>query len=137
MRKVVLMTAVACAITAPTALAGSPTSSAKFWQNRAHSATCGKRIDQKTFQLLCSAKGTPRPTTGNQGGDPFVVLRRRGKPELVLLTQREFPTGNPKTLPNGSIWEKHGITCTVAHKVTCTNESGHGFTIGKGKYRSF
>ena len=122
-------------LAAPVALA-SATSHANFWQNHARTADCGKRIDQKSFQLLCSAKGIPKPQ-GNQGGDPFVVLRPTGKPELVLLSQDEFPAGSPTTLADGSTWSKNGITCTVAGKVKCKNKSGHGFTIGNGKYSPF
>ncbi len=76
-------------------------------------------------------------TQAPQGGDPFVVLGRTGKAQLVLLTQREFPRGNHQSLPNGTIWGEAGVRCKVAHKVTCTNTSGHGFTIGNGKYKSF
>jgi hypothetical protein len=136
MRKLALSTTLACAVAAPAALATAP-SHARFWQNHAQTATCGKRITWRSFHLLCSARGIPRPSTGSQGGDPFVVLRRTGRPHLVLLTQREFPAGDPTTLANGSIWSRNGITCTVDHRVTCRNSSGHGFTIGNGKYRSF
>ena len=136
MRRLILPTAAVCAAAAPAALAASA-SHANFWDNHAKTAVCGKRITRTPFQLLCAAKGVPRPTTGSQGGDPFVVLRRTGRPHLVLLSQREFPAGNPRRLADGSTWSKDGITCTVASKVTCRNTSGHGFTIGNGKYRSF
>lgn len=137
MRKLALTATVACAVAAPAAMAGASVSHANFWQNHARTAVCGKRTTRSPFQLLCSAKGIPRPSTGSQGGDPFVVLRRTGKPHLVLLTQDEFPTGIPTTLTRGSTWSKGGITCTVGHKVTCKNTSGHGFTIGNGNYKSF
>jgi hypothetical protein len=136
-RKLSLITAAAFAVAAPAALAGTSVSHSNFWQNHAKTAVCGKRITVGSFHLLCSAQGIPRPSTGSQGGDPFVVLRRTGRPHLVLLSQREFPGGNPQTLADGSKWSKDGITCTLNHKVTCKNTSGHGFTIGNGKYKSF
>jgi hypothetical protein len=135
MRKLALTAVLACAVAAPAALA--VTSHTRFWRNKAHTVVCGKRIDQKTFQLLCSAKGIPRPKSGHQGGDPFVVLSRTGRPQLVLLSQREFPAGKPKTLPNHSDWAKNGISCGVYKKVICSNASNHGFVIGDGKYKSF
>lgn len=135
-RRIAIATALVFAVAASAALA-SGTSHAKFWQNKAGTVFCGKRITKKGFHLLCSAKGVPRPSTGSQGGDPFVVLRRTGKPHLVLLSQREFPAGNPTTLANGTTWSRNGITCTLARKVTCHNTSGHGFTLGNGKYKSF
>jgi hypothetical protein len=133
-RKLALTTILAGTAAVPAALAAS---TAKFWQNPQHTAVCGKRIDQKSFQLLCSAKGIPRPKTGHQGGDPFVVLGRTGRPQLVLLSQREFPAGNPRTLANHSDWKKNGISCGVFRKVICSNASNHGFVIGDGKYKSF
>lgn len=136
MRRLALITALTCAVAAPVALAA--TSHTNFWRNNTNTAVCGKRITLKSFHLLCSAKGIPRPSTGSQGGDPFVVLRRTGKPHLVLLSQREFPPGNPKTLADGATWKKDGIRCAVSgYAVTCKNASGHGFTIGNGRYRSF
>lgn len=134
-RKLLVATVVAGAAAAPAALAA--TSSANFWQNHSGSAVCGKRTPWNSFQLLCSAKGIPRPQGGGQGGDPFVVLGRIGRPHVVLLTQNEFPPGSPQTLPNGTLWSRDGINCTVAERVTCRNTKGHGFTIGNGKYRSF
>jgi hypothetical protein len=138
-RKPVIAITLVCAAAAPAALATSPppTSHARFWQNHAQTAACGKRIKQRSFQLLCAAKGVPRPRSGHQGGDPFVVLGRTGKAHLVLLTQREFPAGDAKKLRNGTVWNRGGVKCTVFKKVTCTNRSGHGFMIGDGKYRSF
>ena len=134
MRKLILGITLAAAVAAPVALAAS---SAKFWQNHARTAVCGKRTPSDFFQLLCSAKGIPRPKGGGQGGDPFVALGRTGKAKLVLLSQDEFPAGNPKTLGNGTTWSMDGVSCTVAGKVTCKNTVGHGFTIGNGKYKSF
>ena len=136
-RKLSLAIAAAFAVAAPAALAAASASHASFWQNKANSATCGKRITREPFQLLCSARGIPRPKGGGQGGDPFVVLRKTGKPELVLLSQDEFPAGIAQTLANGSTWSKAGITCTLGDRVTCKNTSGHGFTIGNGKYKPF
>src|SRR5690348_11713166 len=124
MRKLVLTTILAGAIAAPAALA--VTSSTKFWQNPKHTAVCGKRIGQKSFQLLCSAKGIPRPKNGGPVGDPFVVLGRTGRPKIVLLSQDEFPPGKPKTLANHSDWKKDGIECGVFRKVICSNTSNHG-----------
>ncbi len=136
MRRLALASAVTLGVATPAALAAG-SSHARFWQNHERSVTCGKRITVSPFHLLCSAKGIPRPKTGSQGGDPFVVLRRTGRPHLVLLSQREFPAGHPTTLADGSTWSRDGITCSVARRVTCRNTSGHGFTIGDGKYRSF
>jgi hypothetical protein len=136
-RKLLLGTITVTVAAAPAALGSPPPSSAQFWKNQSGSAVCGKRIKQQGFELLCSAKGIPRPKSGHQGGDPFVVLPRTGKPQLVLLTQNEFPSGSPKTLPRGTHWERSGLTCTVGRKVTCKNIEGHGFTIGNGKYKSF
>jgi hypothetical protein len=136
-RRLLLATTLTAAAAAATALGASALSSATFWQNRPHTATCGKRIKTKHFQLLCSAKGIPRPQGGGQGGDPFVELGRIGQAQIVLLTQNEFPAGSPQTLPDGTLWSRDGINCTVAQKVTCKNTKGHGFTIGNGKYRAF
>ena len=41
------------------------------------------------------------------------------------------------TLKNGSSWSGVGVSCTVGATVTCRNQSGHGFTIGNGKYKPF
>ncbi|HEY1523196.1 MAG TPA: hypothetical protein VGF70_09310 [Solirubrobacteraceae bacterium] len=135
MRRLALTTTLACAVAAPVALA--TTSNTKFWQNPKHTAVCGKRIGQRSFQLLCSAKGIPRPKSGGSTGDPFVVLGKTGRPKIVLLSQREFPAGNPKTLANHSDWAKNGISCGVSQKVICSNTSNHGFVIGDGKYKTF
>lgn len=136
MRKLIIPGMAAFAIAAPLALA-APTSHAKYWENKASTAVCGKLIGRSSFHLLCSAKGIPRPKNGGNTGDPFVILRRTGRPRLVLVSQDEFPPGNPSKLANGTTWNKNGITCLVNHKVTCTNKSGHGFTIGNGKYKPF
>ena len=40
-------------------------------------------------------------------------------------------------MPDGTAWERSDINCTVAHRVKCTNQEGHGFVIGNGKYKSF
>lgn len=136
-RKIFLATAVVGAAATPAALGAPRFTSTQFWQNHSGSVTCGRRTPSTGFELLCSAKGIPRPKGGGQGGDPFVVLGRSGNAQLVLLTQNEFPSGQPKKLPDGTAWERSGIKCTVAHTVTCTNPVGHGFTIGNGKYKSF
>jgi hypothetical protein len=38
---------------------------------------------------------------------------------------------------NGTSWSNKGISCGLARKVTGSNKSGHGFTIGNGKYQKF
>lgn len=137
LRKLLLATTVVAAAAAPVALGAAHISHSTFWENHSHSAVCGKRTPWNHFQLLCSAKGIPRPQGGGQGGDPFVVLGRIGQAHVVLLTQDEFPSGTPHALPNGTLWSRDGINCTVAQRVTCRNIKGHGFSIGNGKYRSF
>jgi hypothetical protein len=136
-RRLALSGALALGIAAPAAVALASSSHAGFWQNQAKTVVCGRAITARSFQLLCSAKGIPRPSTGGRVGDPFVVLRPTGKAQRVLLSQREFPAGHPATLGNGMIWSKDGIGCSLARRVTCVNTSGAGFTIGNGKYTAF
>lgn len=136
-RQLIAVAAVLSVVAIPAAVAGASASHASFWTNRAATADCGVRITLKRFELLCAASGVPRPKHPVSTGDPFVVLAQTGRPQLVLLSQDEFPGGSPKTLSNGSTWSKNGIRCTLARKVRCTNRSHHGFTIGNGRYVPF
>jgi hypothetical protein len=120
------------------AQAGGKTSTAHVWQNKSKSVACGYEIKTSgTPMVICSAKGIPRPkgVTGGDGG--FVVIGKHNKPKTIVTFQDEFVNNNFVTLSNGTTWSGRGVTCTVAAKVKCTNESGHGFTIGNGKYKHF
>lgn len=127
------------AVAAPTA--ASAASTAKRWQNKALSVECGLKIHapgKPANTLLCSAVGIPRPKNGGPAGDPFVQITRRGRAQLVLISQASWIGKNTATLRPGATWSSVGVTCTIAAKtVTCRNTSRHGFTIGNGKYRSF
>jgi hypothetical protein len=124
------------------ALAASSRST--LWQNHARTAVCGIELRAATHNatvLLCSAKGVPGAKgTTNEAGDPFVTLPTTGKPKLVRVSQYQFEnqSDKPTTLAGGTKWSTKGITCEVStgRTVTCTNKSGHGFTIGNGHYRA-
>ena len=123
-----------------TATAGT-TSHVSVWQNKSKTMQCGitaNVISRKN--ILCSAKGVPRPKHGNPNvGDPFVQLAGTGKPKLVLISQNSYPAGAKNhTLATGTTWSGRGVTCKIGAKsVTCKNGSAHGFTIGNGHYKAF
>ena len=125
---------------APTAIATS-TSHAIFWQNSSGKVGCGVEIHARNTpakQILCSARGIPRPKRSGNVGDPFVQLAATGSPRLVLISQDSFVGNKATKLGAGSIWSRLGVTCKVYVKtVTCSNGAGHGFTIGNGAYHSF
>lgn len=134
-RVIALINAAVLALAAPVALAASH---AHFWQNRETSLVCGYRTSARpATQLICSAKGIPRPKGVKDGDGGFVVLGARGRAKPIVTFQSEFPAGTPVTLANGTTWMGLGITCSVGAKVTCRNKSRHGFTIGRGRYKAF
>jgi len=92
---------------------------------------------QQPHWVLCSAVGIPPPRKPGVG-DPFVAIERTGKPRLELESQDEFETSKIATLRTGVVWTNLGVMCKVKGKaVTCSNASGHGFTIGTGTYKPF
>jgi hypothetical protein len=127
------------AVAAPTV--ASAASTAKLWQNKAHTVTCGIEIHapkKPADTLLCGARGIPRPKNGGPAGDPFVQITKRGRAQLVLISQASWVGKRTATLRTGATWSSVGVTCTIAAKtVTCKNKSRHGFTIGNRKYKSF
>jgi hypothetical protein len=133
------LTAIAAAA-APVAEAASP-SNALLWQNKSKTVTCGVEIHvpkKPATEVLCAAKGIPRPKNGGPAGDPFVQIAANGRAQLVLISQASWVGTKTSTLANGSKWSRLGVTCTIGSPtVTCTNESRHGFTIGNRKYKAF
>ncbi len=121
------------------AAAKATTSHAKLFRNKANTVTCGIKLPLPSHTptlVLCSAVGIPKAKTGV--GDPFVQIGRTGKPKLILVSQDEYETNTATKLSSGATWSNLGVTCKVSgKKVTCTNTSGHGFTIGNLKYKSF
>jgi hypothetical protein len=90
--------------------------------------------------VLCQARGVPRPPHGSTSeGDPGVIIAARGKPQLILMSQDEYPAKSKiRTLSNGTVWSARGVACNIARTtVTCKNESKHGFTIGNDRYTHF
>lgn len=130
--------ALALAAVPTAALAKFTPNHSKLFRNKANTVNCGLEIPVPGHQhmVLCSAAGIPRAKTGE--GDPFVQMGRTGKAQLVLVSQDEYETNKATILGTGSSWGRAGVVCTVAgKKVTCTNRSSHGFTIGNGKYKAF
>jgi hypothetical protein len=127
----------AALVAAPAAAsAAQAPSHALMFQNTANTVTCG--VSLTPGEIICSARGIPRPAHGGNVGDPFVSIKRTGKPQLFLSSQDDFKGTTPVTLGTGRTWSKDGVTCNVlGKKVTCTNASGHGFTIGNRKYKKF
>lgn len=126
---------------APAAAALATTSHADLWQNKRETVVCGIETSALSRKLvLCSAHGIPRPPHSSPNeGDPNVSISSRGKPQLVLISQDSYVAGARfRTLARGSVWSQRGVECKVAREtVTCSNASGHGFTIGNGHYHSF
>ena len=135
----VLAVAVGLGLFATPALAASGTSHVLLWQNSNQSVSCGVKIHapkKRPTTILCSAAGIPRAKHGL--GDPFVQLTAHGKAQLVLISQESFVGHKAKTLRAGARWSRLGVTCKLAAMTaTCKNKSGHGFTLGNGKYKSF
>jgi hypothetical protein len=131
----------AASVLLPATAIAAGTSHASVWQNKAKTVECGitaNVISRK--DMLCSAKGIPRPKHSNPNvGDPFVQLAKTGKAKLVLISQNSFPAkAKVHTLATGTTWSSRGMTCTIGAKsVTCKNGSHHGFTIGNGHYKAF
>jgi hypothetical protein len=135
--KIALAIGAVAAIALPAVAEAGGTSKAKLWQNTKTTAVCGVEAGA-TKTLLCNARGVPRPPHGSKNvGDPFVQIKATGKPQLVLISQNSYVTNHVTTLSNGAKWSSNGVTCTAGDTVTCKNTSKHGFTIGKGKYKSF
>lgn len=142
MSRTTLLAALAVgAVAAVPSAAAAPVSTAKFWQNSAHTVTCGIEIHaagHPATRVLCGARGVPRPKGGGNTGDPFVDITGKGSPRLVLISQDSFEGTTPATLSPGTSWSRLHVTCKLAAKtVTCRNASGHGFTIGNGHYHAF
>ena len=78
-RRLILITGAAVAVAAPAAVAVASTSHAKFWQNKAHTVVCGKRIIVHPYQLLCSAKGNPQARHRQPGWRPVRCLDQEGQ----------------------------------------------------------
>ncbi len=137
-RSIAAIGAVAAAA-APAAALANTVSHAKLWQTKSGSVVCGIEIHAKNkpaTHVLCGAIGVPKPKTGI--GDPFAEISAHGKPRVVLRSQLSYVATTTKTLAKGTTWSALGVTCTVKTKtVTCKNKSGHGFTIGNGKYTHF
>jgi hypothetical protein len=131
--------AVLAASAVPAAAGAAKTSNAKLFQNPAKTATCGIEIHapgRPATQLLCSAKGIPRPS--GPVGDPFVQISAKGSPKRVLISQNSYISHSLKTLSKGTLWSSLGVTCSIGSKtILCFNGDNHGFLIGNGKYTSF
>jgi hypothetical protein len=140
-RLVSLSAVVAVAVASlPIGASASSASHAKLWDNSNSKVGCGIAAPlphKPATYVLCSSRGVPRPKHGGSVGDPFVQLKSSGRPQLVLLSQFSYETTHSTKLSNGSTWSSLGVTCKVGKTVTCTNKSGHGFTIGNGQYKSF
>jgi hypothetical protein len=142
-RNALLLGAIAAGAVAVPAVAAATASSshATLWEIPSGKAVCGQDA-HPAKDLLCSAKNIPAPPhTTNQDGDPgFVTLGGSGKPTLIRTSQYSFKNPSDKftKLAAGTSWSLNGVTCTIAtSSVTCKNGSGHGFTAGSGKYKSF
>jgi hypothetical protein len=144
MSRLVAVTALGLALIAavpPTAAAGTTISTTQLFQPKRQTAGCGATnpiVSRK--EVLCSAKGIPRPAHSSPSvGDPFVELTATGKPQLVLISQDSFiPGSKVKTLAQGSLWSSRGVTCSVGSStILCFNADNHGFLIGNGHYTSF
>lgn len=130
------------ATAAAAATAGAATMShAKLWQSPNRNVVCGVEVHLRgkpAKELLCDAKGIPRPKRQGGIGDPFVQISARGRPQLVLISQRSFEAIRTAKLKQGTVWASLGVTCEIRSRtVSCHNRSGHGFTIGNGSYKSF
>jgi hypothetical protein len=120
-------------------------SHAIFWRALGNDLNCGVAIatpGKAAAQLLCSGTGIPNPPKGVGFGDGgFVFLSAHGNPKLARLSQDTFANSNhPVGLSAHSTWSELGVTCRIGPtSVRCTNESGHGFSIGKrvSAYKSF
>ena len=132
---------VAATPVAPASAAGTPTSHARLWQSPNGNVVCGIEIHlagRPAKQLLCSAKGIPRPKHQGGVGDPFAQISAKGPPQVVLVSQRSFLATRTTKLKPGTLWSSLGVFCGVGTRtVTCVNRYGHGFTIGNGAYKSF
>ncbi|MGO9974868.1 MAG: hypothetical protein ACLP01_19110 [Solirubrobacteraceae bacterium] len=132
------LTAAVAVLTPAVAAAGA--SHTSLWQTKTN-VLCGIEAPAiSRTEVLCQATGVPRPPHSSRNeGDPGVVLADHGSPQLILMSQDLYPSGATSvTLPAGTVWSARGVTCTIAVKtVTCKNRSGHGFTIGNGKYKHF
>jgi hypothetical protein len=123
------------------ALAAGATSHATLWQTPDGNVLCGQDA-YPAADTLCSNKEVPAPphTTSTAGDPGFVSLGKTARPTLLRESQYSFKNPSDKfvKLAAGTTWSLHGVTCTVATKsVTCKNASGHGFSTGGGKYKSF
>lgn len=126
------------------------TSSAALWSSLGGKVICGLAIHALNApgELLCSARSVPPPRHGNPSmGDPgFVFLRASGRPRPARLSQYSWEQENGweskhrPALKSGQSWSSSalGVTCYIRRKaVRCINQSRHGFTISRSKYRAF
>jgi hypothetical protein len=137
-KRLVAATMLAALLAAP-AVADAVTSHTSVWETK--TVVCGiESPDLSKTGVLCQARGVPRPPHGSiDEGDPGVVIEAHGRPQLILMSQDEYPANSKiMTLSNGTDWRARGVTCEIARTiVTCKNESKHGFTIGNGRYEHF
>jgi hypothetical protein len=138
-RTVAAAAALLAASAAPATAGAAKTSNAKLFQNPSNTATCGVEIHapgKPATQLLCVAKGLPRPK--GPVGDPFVQISAKGSPRLVLISQNSYISQSSKTLSKRTLWSSLGVTCNIGSgTILCFNGDNHGFVIGNGKYKSF
>lgn len=123
------------------AAAAAPISKTVSFTNRSRTVACGIEIhapNKGATNVLCSARGIPRPSNGGPVGDPFVEISLLGRPRLTLISQNSFVAGRTAHLRRGRLWNQLGVTCHLAQfNVMCFNGSNHGFIIGNGRYKSF
>lgn len=125
----------------------SSPSSPRLWKALDGKVICGLAIHapkDPPERLLCSSLSLPAPKRPSEGDPGFVYLARTGSPELTRLSQYSWEVENGwisrVTLAPGQQWSNStiGVTCAIgASTVTCTNRSGHGFTIATDSYGAF
>jgi hypothetical protein len=125
-------------------------SHAQLWTSLEGQVTCGIFAHYRTpaRRLLCAGRSIPPPQDGNVSeGDPgFVLLEATGEPQPTRLSQYSWQLpdgwrpGHQTPLPAGATWgfAPIGVTCAIGETaVTCTNRSGHGFTLAAESYTAF
>lgn len=126
---------------APAAAEAAPISKTVSFTNHSRKVACGIEIhapNRRASNVLCSARGIPRPGNGGPVGDPFVQIGVLGRPKIVLISQNSFVAGRTARLKRGRLWNQLGVTCHVGKStVMCFNGDNRGFIIGNGSYRTF
>ena len=125
-----------------TAVAAAKTSHVKLWTSPNGGIACGYKIHPARVpatRLLCVSAPIPAPKGSRGPGDGgFVQLARRGRPQLLRLSQNSFVNVTAVALKRGTTWKGLGITCAVGQtSVRCINGGGHGFKITGSSYRAF